>query len=1094
MDPILRDYLVAYFKLKEDQAEAALERTRNVAVTAGAGSGKTNTLVARYTMLLAEDHPPRSVVAITFTDKAAREMRSRVREALNDLAAKAPDETNRQRWLNLTARMDSARIGTIHSLCAEVMRAYPAEAGIDPKFDVLDEGLTAALRAQVVDDTLAGLVEQESFSLLIQTLGINNLKSLLGYLLDHRLEAEEELANPHAPGETIHLFLNKNLNHPSISNCISGLRSLGKAALLADAGPKLAQQMDELLALWGTAEQALAAGDVTACAAALFSARREKMKCNMGSKGSQAKETLKDLQIAFDRWIDPLTGGENSKDTPPAATTEALFLQVQNLAWQAFAILNRNYRQALEQRRALDFDDLEAGAARLLKIPAIREQWRREVSALLVDEFQDTNHRQREIVEALAGAPGSLFIVGDPRQSIYRFRRADVTVFRRVLQETHDQGGLTPEFNTNFRAHAPLLTATGNLLEALMGTRPDPDRPYYVPYSPLVAYHPKPDSAVAAPYLELIIGSGEDTVEARPQAARALALRLRELKKEGQIKSWDEVTLLFRASGGFAAYENAFEDAGIPFVTVAGRGFFDRPEIRDVLNMLRALADPADDLALAGLLRSPAFGLSDAALYQLRGQAQTPTSYLKALHGDLSMLDEVDRNHAMRASGILDDLLPQVDRIPVAELLKKLVDAVDLRAILAVPEGGGSGSRLWRNLDKLLDDAQSSGQVNLRDFLDLVDTLNDAGAREGEAPSEAQGALRLMTIHKSKGLDFSIVVFADAGRANRASRSSAFLLPETGLAFKLEESPLLFHLAKFIDDDQGLAEDQRLLYVALTRARQKLIINGHHFPRSKNTPLMDICNAIELLPSDLIEQDGQPREITLPSGEKLRALAIQVPPAVSIHEPAAETTMPQETTALPIFTPLVDPALLLVAEDEPPEIHPWRVTRSGNLIPPGVLGKMVHKAIELWLFPDSPHFMPLMETAVFNAGLAENAQRATAMGHARTLLIRLQQHPLRQEIESAAECYHELPYSRMVPGHAETGYLDILYLTPEGWQVVDFKTDAIRSDGEKEALVAQYRRQMQRYAGAVERLLGKAPQVRLCFLDDHGEISLVPVI
>jgi len=172
---------------------------------------------------------------------------------------------------------------------------------------------------------------------------------------------------------------------------------------------------------------------------------------------------------------------------------------------------------------------------------------------------------------------------------------------------------------------------------------------------------------------------------------------------------------------------------------------------------------------MAGLLRSPAFGLTDTALYQLRWQNAAPVPYWTALQGDLSVLDNSDQPRAARALIILKDLLPQVDRIPVSELLKKLVDATDYRAILAVDDNSGTGGRLWRNLDKLLADAQTSGQVNVRDFLDYLITINDAGAREGEAPAEAQGSVRLMTIHKSKGLEFPIVVLADASREPKGS-------------------------------------------------------------------------------------------------------------------------------------------------------------------------------------------------------------------------------------------------------------------------------------------------------------------------------------
>ena len=176
---------------------------------------------------------------------------------------------------------------------------------------------------------------------------------------------------------------------------------------------------------------------------------------------------------------------------------------------------------------------------------------------------------------------------------------------------------------------------------------------------------------------------------------------------------------------------------------------------------------------------------------------------------------------------------PLVDRLPVAELLKRLVDAVDYRAILASVHSSGAASRLWRNLDKLLADAQSSGLVNVRGFLEYLETLRDVGAREGEAPADAEGAVRLMTIHKAKGLEFPVVVLADAARQRTDTSEAAFLLPETGLTFKFDQfeaAPLLHRLAQFQDQQQAEAEEKRLLYVALTRAKEKLLISGHCTP------------------------------------------------------------------------------------------------------------------------------------------------------------------------------------------------------------------------------------------------------------------------
>jgi len=798
MNESLAVRVVNTFNLTKDQKKSALERGRNVIVTAGAGSGKTLTLVGRYASLLADGFSPRQVTAITFTEKAAREMRSRLRDALVKLTLNAESGKERDFWISLSNQMDSARIGTIHSLCAEILRSHPADAGIDPRFDVLDEGLSATLKKQSVEAALAMMVSGPEYKPLFGALKTDEVKSLLQKLLDSRLAAQEIFASRVDSDAMIRGRIEAAMKSPAIGEPIQTLRMFTPDELNRIAGDKLAEMVTELLALWKQAESELEKDDYISCAGFLFQARREKMNKKVGSKGT-AKEAIADLQAGYDELLDPLIAGKDSKDSPPNPGAEAIFKEILPLVREASGVVQKLYQSELNARYALDFDDLEYGAAQLLKRTDIRAHWQSEIKSLLVDEFQDTNARQREIVEAIAGNAGSLFVVGDARQSIYRFRRADVTVFRSVQEEAKKNGGLVLDLDVTYRAHEPLLNAMGDLLGYIMETVDDPARLYHVPFTPLEAYRKTPPKHILEPHIEIVFGAGKDADEARPDAARALAERLTELKKAGQIETWDEVALLFRATSGYPFYEDAFEDAGIPFVTVSGRGFYDRPEIRDILNLLRALADPADDLAMAGLLRSPAIGLSDQALYQLRQQTKNPLPYWTALQSDYSFLSKADQACASRAVIFLQTILPFVDREPVSELLKAVVNASDYRAILAADDERGSNGRLWRNLDKLISDARSSGQVHVRDFLEYISTLSDAGGREGEAPAEAGGAVRLMTIHKSKGLQFPVVVLADATRKQPSKGAPVYMLPEMGLSIKLDPEPMLYRLSKELD-------------------------------------------------------------------------------------------------------------------------------------------------------------------------------------------------------------------------------------------------------------------------------------------------------
>ncbi len=327
----LKERVLSIFSLTTNQELAAKTRSADIAVTAGAGSGKTSTLVARYTSLLADGHPLRSVVAITFTEKAALEMRSRVRTTLQKLISNADTDSERQLRIGLNAQMDSARIGTIHSLCMEILRAHPVEAKIDPKFSVMDEAEETTLKFQLVDDTLAELVNLEEYRDLFRILSTTVLKDLLKLLITKRLETAEVLEASTNVFQPLKHALQTALNHQDISGPINDFREMSESQLAQDAGDKLADQIISLKSIWDSVEFAIMHGDVISCAQYLFEARRSGM-----SRSSDTYQNLKSLQIAYDNLISPICGGANSKDVPPDRENEELFLHATGLVKKAF--------------------------------------------------------------------------------------------------------------------------------------------------------------------------------------------------------------------------------------------------------------------------------------------------------------------------------------------------------------------------------------------------------------------------------------------------------------------------------------------------------------------------------------------------------------------------------------------------------------------------------------------------------------------------------------------------------------------------------------------------------------------------------------
>jgi ATP-dependent helicase/nuclease subunit A len=1124
-----------HLEFTEDQRRAVETRGRDVVVTAGAGSGKTRTLVGRYLSLLEEGLLPRKVAAITFTEKSAREMRTRIRELIQGWLQGDVDDSGRHSWESVYSEIDAAPIGTIHSLCARVLRTDPAKAALDPAFDVLDESTSAALRARAVEAALVWAANHHDAASLFTLLSEEGLRRAIAHLLANRLDAVSVFdaagLDPLERWQGVaNGVLSEFLDDPAQEAAVADLRALQTDGTLTRlSSDKLSQSIVDFLAIWGQIDQAWQTGELSALLVQLPQARRA-MKPNLGRKSDwddieAPRQALIGLRDRYDAGLSPLFKKESLDWNLEEAAAEALpYLRM------TFDQALKVYEEDKARRRALDFDDLEARAVELLESQAeVRAYWQTEIQAVLVDEFQDTNDRQRRIVYALTGFGGDaaehgrLFVVGDAKQSIYRFRGADVTVFRRVQQNVADVGGRIIDLDQTFRAHAPLVDELNVLLMPIMGEEVDEQRPFDVPFAPLRAYHPSPRAGVQEPFVEFFLGVGETRGDGRAAAANALARRLSQLHDEEGI-GWAEIGLLCRASTSFSFYEDALEAAGIPFVTVAGRGFYERPEVRDLLNALRAIANPADDRALAGLLRSPAFALTDGAIYLLRrGDEEKERGLWAALHGDLSPLDGGDRAQARRARNVVAQLNGLVGRVPVARLLKEFLDLTHYSAILRAPLANGAreqrGERARRNVDKLLADAHASRLVSVGEFLAYVQTLRDVAAREGEAPAEAGEAVQLMTVHKAKGLEFPLVVIADAGRQS-LGRPGALLLDERlGPALKLRNDDdgrsFVYRLAAQHDQEQDEAEGRRLLYVAATRAKQKLLVAGQvdvstakaHPGKLMPKGWLGELGAVVALNQGRVDpalQEAHALELEKLDG---RSVGCTVSPLLPLRkrEPAARSET-SETEADQVLwpPPLLSPAVTAPAVEEEERLgsraadqpqRVWRVvpTAARPSGPAWVVGRLFHEALRRWHFPGDADFDSLMRLHTQEMGLTDDAESRATISEVSRLLRRFRHHELFQQI-SGARRYHEVPYVSQHEGRNRNGIIDLLYERGGRWAVVDFKTDQLRHE---EAVGSEkrdrYRQQVREYLTAVRQLLGVDAEGQLCFLDVNGRLWLESV-
>ncbi len=1115
--------IVAQISLSTEQERAVETRDRDVLVTAGAGTGKTRTLVARYLALVAEGLPLRSVIAITFTRKAAREMRNRVRgEVRRYLERDNLSEEERQRWQGLYSELDAARIGTIHSLCTEILRGHPAEARVDPLFEVLEEGQTNILRGRAVEEAMAWAADDEEAVTLFTLLEERDLRRTLDALIQSRLDVE--LALDRLPQDVLGHWKQALARRQE-----QGLeRLLGSPAweqAVATPRHNTASNPEDKMEIQRRAALEAIEGATGPLADRLASLGR---LAEIDLRGGSAKawphgrEQLDEVKAAL-RSLRDLWKGQASLLELSLLPLDEMLAQSYPALRALFSFACLRYEAFKRELNALDFDDLESGALRLLQeYQSVKERWQGEVRAILVDEFQDTNGRQRDLVNLLNGDMGRLFVVGDAKQSIYRFRGADVTVFRAERERIEQEGGAVLEIDVCYRAHRELVEALNDLLRPVLGEETNESRPWAEPFAPLKHHRETAGPGFESPHVELHLTVGSKAGGALDRAAEALAARLRELVEGGGVQvevdgelvplDYGHIAILCRASRSFGAYEDALERAGIPFLTVAGRGFYSRPEVRDLLNALQALADPTDDLALAGLLRSPALALSDAALYHLCEQRRAmggTTSLWDVLREPENGLGGEDGARAVRAAVIVEELHGQVGRTSVADVIKAFLDATDYRAAL-IRSGQARGAR---NVAKLLSDAFASGIVGVGEFIEYVKGLRDAGTREGEARATAEGVVQILSVHAAKGLEFPVVVIGDVTHSGGGGRS-VLVDPELGVLLPVKDEegglPAVYKLGKHRSNDQEDAEADRLLYVAATRAREKLILSGHIALKKDGTP------------SKLggwLRKLGGPEGLSLEGaefdydeeGSAARHLEMQVgdtPVSCTIYEPGCTWEFPVREAALEEQQPASLPPLLLepVAagreqvdqrtkerERRPPR-RVWRVVPAVQkpTAPSWVVGSLVHDALAVWCFAQDG-FDDWVSARARQYGIADPKQLADAARRTRQLLSRFQAHTLYQEMDGAERRQHEVPYSRIVEGRVENGIIDALYQRDGSWTIVEFKTDELRDQEALERLLDKedYLAQAQRYVAAVEELLGDRPRFILCMLNYARGVRLL---
>jgi len=1058
-----------------DQAarDFAVDPAHHVVLEASAGTGKTRVLVDRYVRLIQENVDPRHILAITFTRKAAAEMRDRVIAELGRRAASGhlPPAI----WQHVRGRLADVAISTIDAFCFGLLREFPLEADVDPAFEIADETEMARFASEALDLTFRAarrlIVTDEAVRLLFARVKLPVLRGALKHSLDRRqvaLPAVSTFVARHARCERA-----SDAAASFVSQLRDALDGFPHRSALVDGGPQRSPEFARLRRDLASLE-AFESGD-----AARVQDLRRRLESFFVTSGGRPRQRL-------GRALSDQFASAPAKRAHEQAVGEFSPLVVEAIAaldrdiggllarglLRVLTIAVEKYETLLDEHALLDFAGMLHRAVGLLErqeeFARSRLKLQSRYHHVLVDEFQDTSRAQWRLVELLidawgegegaADAPTSIFIVGDRKQSIYRFRHAEATLLDEAARKISAlRTGPPPRraITQSFRAVPELLAFVNALAGEMQGDPALEDRFSYGDGDrfpvPAVAPGARRDGE---PVLGLV---AEPTMESCAQAVAAEVRRLlagaivRDPHGPPRPMRPEDVAILFRARAGHQYFEEALEDRGIRTYVYKGLGFFDAPEVQDLQALVRYLAQPDSDLRAAALLRSRVVRVSDVGLTRLApsfARALRATDFDPAAAG----LDAIDWSLLTRARTSVSRWLMLADRVTPSEL----VDVILRDAAYAFEMRGRRFDQARENVKKvrgLIRRVENRGYTTLGRLADYFDTLS--AGDESNAVVQATGAVNLMTIHAAKGLEFPVVFIVNLQTPGR--RFSAISVIDRGL----DGEP---HVAfggsaeTRAEERRELEELRRLFYVAATRARDRLYFAAETDEnRALKRPSPSLAG---LLPVSLTAAanaaiaSGQ-NEVMWDTPHGAFAFSVLRPIAVQreASRPAAPQAAPEEPRR-PFATDRLSIAVTAREASAPPADARLRVRAEGAV--DRLTGTLVHRLFERRLADaDEAEVRRVVSQLLWTDERVDVDDADAVERNAVRLFLALRQRPDVTKLLGAGTCFYEVPFTYQPPDRPEEmirGAIDCLVITPDGrLTVLEFKTGRPRPEHQLQA-------------------------------------------
>ena len=1061
--------------MSREKIETSLDG--NVLVEAAAGTGKTTLMVKRILNLVREKKQRLSrIAAITFTEKAAGELKMRLREKLEQGGVSA----------DVLAELESAQCSTIHSFCAGILHERPVEAGVDPSFQVADAMQSELLQEEVWRDWIekqmgseAGTEADVLTRALYLDIELPALRGLAQALIDQRArlhwenlpQRREIAAILEEVGPVVEALVRL---APSCTEAEKDtmMRRIAPLLSVAPVWPALTQCEQEHVLL-------------RVVQAAPKSGNFDRVGSKKNWSGERvlldARELMARLAGLCDEAADVFVGG--------------LLLWLRGFG--------ETYEREKQRRSLLDFDDLLLKTRDvLLKNHGIRGMFQQRFERLLVDEFQDTDPVQAEIVFFLAEkepkakewrevklAPGKLFVVGDPKQSIYRFRGADIEIYH-AAKETVAGQGVVENITTSFRTASPLIGWVNDVFERLIQP-PTVGAAYQPGYVKLDAH---PDLQTTGARVLLLGPTPEETARLgekpnvaalRNVEALAVAQALRHLHGHAERKvtfrdetgrlqerapRWSDCAVLLRSYTALDLYERVFEAHDIPFLVEGGKDYFQRPEVRAVCALLLALDNPANKIELVSVLRSPLFGVSDDDLVAWRQAQDRPLDYLAQEWRDDGTIGTAFR--------LLRELHGERNGFSYAAFLERCYERLKIpERFLLRPQG----EQRVANLYKLVDTARAVQSVEGMSLRGLARHLRDVAierAEEGQSPTaelkrDEEGAVTILTIHKAKGLEWGVVALADMVREGRGGQDMVLPEPATGRP----EARLSglgsagFRTAREEERKRQDAEERRLLYVACTRARDWLLLPWFA-RRGEYTKILaeafdpQTVAGVELMDRAKLAVSpvrGRPVEVGLGEPDERQRRAVE---ALLGERAGWMAEREGEKSAWFAGVKKMTPSSLGEREHFPEGAVEAGAARPAADSQTGIeIGRGVHEALARCDLRD-------VEAAVKLFPAGEKFIRAAL------------DHPLTKRVLEADEFHREVPVVWRSPDGLMEGYIDLLFREGDRLVVVDYKTDA-KPDAKL------YAAQLAAYGDALKAITGRQVSEKLLFFLADGKLTAV---